>query len=195
MKANLKEDIIIMLTVNGKTEIGPLPKDVGLERLRFDGQKVIDLFDLIDGIWVRSVNGVFELHAVEVKGSQKVAMHYIERKNLVMDGNTIRLKTTQEITNEKIKLYEKQVLSQLNRRLKGKLGDMTELTLNNTMLIMALIVYVRNQPSALSDFFDELIPHILDTFPLNKWKDTLKNACVELKDSMEEYHSNINKNI
>ena len=51
MKANLKEDIIVMLTENGSTEIGPLPKNVGLERLRFNGQRVVDLFDLTDGIW------------------------------------------------------------------------------------------------------------------------------------------------
>ena len=120
-------------------------------------------------------------------------MHYIERKNLFMDGNTIRLKTAQEIIIDRIKHNRKQVLSRLNSKLKGELGDMTELTLNNTMLIMALIVYARKQPSALSDFFDDLIPHILDTFPLNKWENKLKNACIELKNAMEEYYNDLNK--
>jgi len=70
MKANLKEDIIIMLTENGKVEIGTLPKNVGLERLRFNGKSVVDLFDLNE-IWVRYVNGTFELHAIEVPEPKK----------------------------------------------------------------------------------------------------------------------------
>ena len=192
MKANLKEDIIVMLTENGKVDIGTLPKNVGLERLRFDGKCVVDLFNLNE-IWVRHVSGTFELHAVEVLKSQKIVMNYTERKKLFLDGNTIRLLTTQEVINNEIDIKKKQILTQLNQRLKGKLGDMTELTLNNTMLIMALIVYARNQPTSLGNFFDKLIPHIISAFPLNRWEDILTNSCIELKDAMVEYYSKIDQ--
>ena len=192
MKANLKEDIIIMLTENGKVEIGTLPKNVGLERLRFNGKSVVDLFDLNE-IWVRYVNGTFELHAIEVPRAQKVAMSYTERKKLFLDGDTIRVLSSQEVANNEIDIKKKQILTQLNQKLKGKLGDMTELTLNNTMLIMALIVYARNQPVALVNFFDKLVPHIIGAFPLNKWENILTEACVELKDAMTEYYSKIDQ--
>ena len=191
MKANLREDIITTLTENGTTDIGQLPKNVGMERLRFDGERVIDL-ETLDYLWVRCVNGVFELHVIKVPGSQKINMKYKKRKILFEeDDGTIRLKTEQEITNERLDGKRKQILVQLNQKLKGKIGDMTELSLNNTMLIMALIVYVRQQPPALSNFFDSLIPFIMDAFPLNKWKEVLKEACKELKDAMDDYHNKI----
>jgi len=192
MKANLKEDIIIMLTENGKVDIGALPNNVGLERLRFDGKRMVDLFNLNE-IWVRYVSGTFELHAVEVPKSQKVIMNYAERKRLFLDGNKIRLLTMEEVTNNEIDIKRKQVLTQLSQRLKGKLGDMTELTLNNTMLIMALIVYTKKQPAVLGNFFDKLAPHIINAFPLNRWEDILTNACVELKDAMTEYYRKIDQ--
>ena len=41
MKAFVQDDLIISITEEGNTEIGSMPKGVGLERLRFDGEKVI----------------------------------------------------------------------------------------------------------------------------------------------------------
>lgn len=46
MKATLDRDIIVHLTPHGATEIGNLPTGAGLERLRFDGKKVVDLASL-----------------------------------------------------------------------------------------------------------------------------------------------------
>jgi len=120
-------------------------------------------------------------------------MSYTERKKLFLDGDTIRVLSSQEVANNEIDIKKKQILTQLNQKLKGKLGDMTELTLNNTMLIMALIVYARNQPVALGNFFDKLVPHIIEAFPLNKWENILTEACVELKDAMTEYYSKIDQ--
>lgn len=65
MRAHLREDIIKNFTEAGDTEVGIIPRDkkkVGLERLRFDGQKIVDLADL-ETIYVRSLgngsNGEF----------------------------------------------------------------------------------------------------------------------------------------
>jgi hypothetical protein len=94
VKATLAEDMIV--SFGGDTEIGALPKGIGLERLRWDGQKLVDL-DKVSEIWVRSIRGVFELHAVEVPGSQLVAMRYQDRKRLYVEGGLIRLRTVEEM--------------------------------------------------------------------------------------------------
>jgi len=100
MKAILDQDIIIHITERGDTEIGQLPKDVGLERLRWDGKKIVDLADL-DEMWIECRNGVFILHAIKVPGSQLVKMRYADRKRLTKDGDKIRLKTAEEIEAER----------------------------------------------------------------------------------------------
>lgn len=99
MKAILEKDIIIHITERGDIEIGKLPRGVGLERLRWDGEKIVDLADL-DQIWVEEKNGVFILHAIEVPNAQKVIMTYADRKRLVKDAGLIRLKTQEEMDIE-----------------------------------------------------------------------------------------------
>jgi len=58
-------------------------------------------------------------------------------------------------------------------------------------LILALIVYARQQPQILADFFDLLIPHIKDTFPLDRVKDELIEAAQSLEVFMDEYYQEI----
>ena len=81
--AVLREDVILRLTRKGEAmDIGPLPRGVGLERLRFDGDVAVDLADL-EELHVRHLGGdLFELHAVPVPGSQKIAMKYVDRDRL-----------------------------------------------------------------------------------------------------------------
>ena len=99
MKAILQNDIIIRITERGATEIGALPKDVGLERLRFDGTKIVDLADL-SSMWVENQGGIFILHAVEVEESQQIEMTYNDRKRLTSNDGMIRLKTIEEIDTQ-----------------------------------------------------------------------------------------------
>jgi len=96
MKAIVNKDIIVHITERGDTEIGRLPRGIGLERLRWDGSKVVDLADL-DKIWVEHKNGAFILHAIEVPGSQLVKMTYKDRKRLTIEDGKIRLLTAEEM--------------------------------------------------------------------------------------------------
>jgi hypothetical protein len=99
LKVTLREDMIV--SPAGDSEIiGPLPKGVGLERLRCDGKKIIDLITL-ETMWVRNVGGVFELHAVSVPGSQRVVMTYADRKRLYADGDVIRVRTEKQDEEQK----------------------------------------------------------------------------------------------
>jgi len=96
MRAYLKDDIIIRYTADkNATEIGNPPR-VGLERLRFNGSGVVDLNDLTE-LWVGSD---YQLHAIEVPGSQLVQMTYADRTRLINDAGTIRLKTDEELEQE-----------------------------------------------------------------------------------------------
>ena len=96
MKAIVDRDIIVHITERGNTEIGRLPRGIGLERLRWDGSKVVDLADL-DEIWVEHKNEAFILHAIEVPGSQLVKTTYKDRKRLTIEDGKIRLLTAEEM--------------------------------------------------------------------------------------------------
>jgi hypothetical protein len=190
LKAILDNDKIVRITESGDTEIGTVPKDVGLERLRFDGEKVVDLANLSE-FWVLLVNGGFELHCVEVPKSQLVQMNYADRKYLRMNGISIRLKTIEEISIELEQIKASAVKAKLRSKLNETIGDIHDQHQNSLALICALIVYSRQQPQALSDFFDDIIPDIKDTFPLNRVETILKKGAKDLKASMEEYWRDI----
>lgn len=101
MRAVLDGDVIVKLTIKEDigTEVGPLPKGVGLERLRFDGKKVVDLAELSE-MWVEQKGGAFVLHAIPVPNAQLVQMRYQDRKSLSNDAGEIRLKTELEKQKE-----------------------------------------------------------------------------------------------
>lgn len=97
MRAFLHRDIIVRRDMRG-VNIGPVPKGVPIERLRFDPRtrKVVNLDDL-DEMYVEFKNGVFIIHCFPMKGTQKVVMKYADRKRLIMDpSGVIRLLTIQE---------------------------------------------------------------------------------------------------
>jgi len=122
MKAIVDKDIIVHITERGDTEIGRLPRGVGLERLRWDGSKVVDLADL-DEIWVEYKNGAFILHAIEVPRSQLVKMTYKDRKRLTVEDGKIRLLTAEEMAAKQTE--EKDKAADL-RNLKHDFEQMTK---------------------------------------------------------------------
>jgi len=122
MKAIVDKDIIVHITERGDTEIGHLPRGIGLERLRWDGSKVVDLADL-DKIWVEHKNEAFILHAIEVPGSQLVKMTYKDRKRLTVEDGKIRLLTAEEMAAKQAK--EKDKAADL-RNLKHDFEQMTK---------------------------------------------------------------------
>jgi hypothetical protein len=190
LKAILDYDKIVRITESGDTEIGTVPKDVGLERLRFDGEKIVDLADLSE-FWVLLVNGGFELHCVEVPKSQLMQMNYADRKFLKMNGASVRLKTIEEISVELEQIKASVIKAKLRSRLNETIGDIYDQHQMSLALICALIVYSRQQPHALSLFFDDIIPDIKDMFPLNRVEAILKKGAKDLKASMEEYWQSV----
>ena len=105
-RAIIKDDRIVKLTVNRYigVDIGTLPKGVGLERLRWTGEELIDLYDL-DTIYVNPIN--LTLHATHLDNTQPVKMKYKDRNKLVKDNKTnkLRVKTQTEIDQPKLDEY------------------------------------------------------------------------------------------
>ena len=157
-----------------------------MERLRFDGEKVIDIAELTE-FWVAQSGKGFDLHCVEVPNSELVQLNYSDRKYLRTNKSSIRLKTPEEIATEQIQSKVMAAKTRLRAKLKASIGDIEDQHQDSLALICALIVYARQQPQALSDFFDSIIPDIKDIFQLDRVEENLKKSAKNLKTSMEEY--------
>lgn len=188
MKAIIKEDIIIRITEKGDTEIGVLPKSIDLSILRFDGNKVVSLLDL-NQIWVRFKNNQFELHAIEVINSQLVNMTYQDRKKLIYENKIIRVKTSEEINNEKTEEFNQLLKNNLRIRLKNNIGDTPDLVADISKLVFLLIIYSRTQNSRIGQIFDRLIPIIKDVYSIDDIEEGLVNIAQYLKSEMPEYYT------
>jgi hypothetical protein len=84
LKAVIKNDEIIKLSLTTGVEIGEIPKGVGLERLRWTGTELVDLGTL-DVMYRHKRTG--KLHARRRPGTEKVRMKYKDRKNLIRGRN------------------------------------------------------------------------------------------------------------
>jgi hypothetical protein len=124
-KAIVREDFIVNVTEQGNVEIGNLPKGVGIERLRWNGEKIVDLAT-VNQMWVRPIGIGFELHVVKVPNSTLVVMTWKDKQHLTINDGVIRLKTAQEIIDEKIAIYNQGVKNKLRGDLKSKIGDMED---------------------------------------------------------------------
>ena len=186
MKALIEEDVIIKLDSQYGVEIGTVPTNVGLERLRWNGTNIVDLANLNE-FWVRIKNNIYELHCVPVKDSQLVAMNYSDRYNLVANGGSIRVKTVEELENERVEKLLKIAKSKLEK----KMGNLIDLNLSMLSFICSLIVYARQQPQQLADFYDQIIPNIINTFPLDRWESELKKFASNLQQFLDEYYNEV----
>jgi predicted ATPase len=90
MQAIVDQDRIVRLVMAGGVEIGRVPKNAGLERLRWNGEEIIDLLDVAE-MWVRPVAGGFVLHVIPVAGAQRLDMTWADRKRLVLVNGVVEI--------------------------------------------------------------------------------------------------------
>jgi len=133
-----------------------LPKSaVGdLERIRFDGEKLVDITNLTE-FYVTHTKGIFELHVRnDIDESQLIEMTFFDKNRLIVEGETIRLRTTQEI--EEIKRAES--IRDIKRLLKYKMdmqmGGVIDLFLFTHKLLYVLIKGLRTQNPQILNFID-----------------------------------------
>ena len=186
MKAILKEDTIIQLTIDRGVEVGNIPTGVSLERLRWDGSKLIDLMKLRT-IHVRQLaENAFELHAVPVAGSRPVAMSYKDRKRLrANEQGIIYIAPDEQLVEEK----QTEQLKAAEVKLCHNLGGNPKAMKDMLAFIAALVVYASTGAPALKAFFDEITPHIKDAFPMDRYEEILRQAAKNLKTCLDDYHS------
>jgi hypothetical protein len=185
MKATVDQDIIIRIGI-GDTEITAIPKGVGLERLRWDGYQVIDLMTL-DTIWVEDVGGVFILHCIEVPAAQAVVMTYPDRKNLINDAGTYRLKTAQELT-----AAAAQVLADGKNAglMSGILTDLDKMVILDIIKLLYCFIVATRKPNAqLMAWLDTQVVEMGTTFDWTKERPRMEKLIDKLKARMTDYYA------
>lgn len=189
MKVLLNEDIIVKISATAPTEVGSIPKKVGLERLRYDGKKVVDLLDL-KTIYVRKENGGFSLHAIPVKNSQAVSMTYKDRKNLTVDTDgTIRILSTKEIADKQIEEEESILKNKLRRTLKKSLGDSNDQLASISKLLFLILDYMITNDATILSALQEINNKTKDIYPKDKTKTELINMGEVLKQELPSYYT------
>lgn len=189
MKAVIDRDIVVALHA-GDTEIGPLPPGVGIERLRWDGERLVDIGELSE-IWVEHHAGGFRLHAVEVPGATLVPMTYRQRRRLTLNSGHPRLLTAEEIEAAAAADAEQERQAALDRRQDERLGSLAKRQLMLTKLVLAMLVSGRLPTAARTAFMDECAELAKDIFPPAETAAEIRAALAELKNIMDEdttYH-------
>jgi hypothetical protein len=164
MQATLNNDIVIALGRGSVTIPDDYPRDVGWERLRWDGKQIVDLATLT-GMWVEFSNGMFILHCIELPNTTYLDMDYSQRKNLYFDG-AVKLKTQAQIDSE---LIAKQT-NAISYFLESKIitaGNMAELFMVLTGIVALTAIYARTGNAMSGAALTSLIPK-LQSLPLTK---------------------------
>lgn len=187
MQATLNNDIVVAIGRGPVTLPDDYPRDVGWERLRWDGERIIDLATLA-AIWVEYVNGQFVLHAVEVSGAVLVEMTYADRRNLYFDG-AIRIKTAQQIADELAAKHLEAVRTYLANQVATP-KQIAELVMVMVGLIAVTAEYARTQNATARTYLDAALPTLRD-LPIQKIAGVAPNALATLKAIFETYFSKL----
>lgn len=191
MKAILDKDRIINFSELGTVVLPTLPKRVALDRIRWDGTKIVDLGKLSQ-IWVEYANGHFILHAIEVPNSQLVTMTYTDRKDLILDNGIIRLKTALEKMEENRAISIGKIKSVRDRKLKGRVGILVDIIVFLLKLNYLTTKSLRTQNTQLLAVLDTYLTKMHDIYGNDA--DTVTDVVAifdKIKEILIEYESDI----
>lgn len=187
----------MLATINGDRIIalgrGPVkipddyPRNVGWERLRWDGKKIIDLADM-PGFWVEFKAGAFVLHCIKLPATTYIEMAYAQRKNLYFDG-AIKLKTTEQIDAELVSKQTQAVSNFLSSKI-CTAGSMAELVMVLTGVIALTAIYARAKDAAVDKALADIMPQ-LQALPLEKIAALVPGAVGTLKEIFNMYFSKL----
>lgn len=181
MNAIIDRDIIAHITSSGTgVEIGSVPKGVGLERLRWDGKEIVDLADL-NAIWV---SPDMTLHVIEVPGSTLIKMSYSDRKDLINNAGTIRLKTNKDIDAERQILKK----NRLRAGIQKDIGDSQDLLADAFKIISLLVMALIGKDETAQKLLGDLAPDIKEMYPMTRLNSHLPGMIESLKEKMAAYY-------
>lgn len=190
MKAILDNDIILRFDEANGIEIGALLKQVPHDRLRFDGDEVVDLY-LQSEFYVEFRDGVFLLHVVDVIDSQLVQMNYRDRKFLTNDAGIYRVLTNQEIVDNEKNRRRSESKNRLRQSIKTDVGDAGDNTSDAFKLLILLAFYVRTQNAQAEQLLDQFLIKAKDIYPIDRIKDGLINLSQKMKTKMDNYYQEL----
>lgn len=173
----------------------PLPKSAegDLKRIRFDGEKFVDLAGLYQ-MYVVHINNVFELHArSDIPNSQLVTMAYSDRKLLKVEGETIRIKTVQESKDELIKKLIHRVRSKAKVAMEKEMGLLVEQFMFTQRLTYVLIWALRTQNSQGLQFVDDYLTEMGKTFDIAdpNFKTQLIDDYKKIRNVIKDYYKDL----
>lgn len=189
MRAEIHQDIIVSVAPHGGVEIGDLPPGVGLERLRWDGKRVVDLADR-EEIWVKHIHpDIFELHAVTVPGARLVRMRYSDRHRLTVDAGGIRLKTAEEMELERAELGQRMLKARFRADLAGKVGDLGDQHADLAKIVYLLVRVVAGQDQAALALLTEILSDLAATYPQDKLSAEIPAFARAIREEMQRYYT------
>ena len=145
-----------------------LPKSAqgDLKRIRFDGQKLVDLGEM-DKMYVTHENNVFELHArSDVPNSQLVAMTYSDRRYLKATTGVISIKTVQDIRDELVAKLVHRARSKAKVAMENQMGLLIEQFMFNQRLMYVLIWSLKTQNPQGLQFVDDYLTEMGTIFDI-----------------------------
>jgi hypothetical protein len=189
MQATIDRDLITVLGRGPVTIPDDYPRDVGLERLRWNGSQIIDLATL-NGFWVEHKNGMFVLHCMSMLNTTFIEMSYAQRKLLYYDGS-IKIRTSEQIASD---LYTKQVEA-IKNLLSNKLetaGNVSELLMVIVGLIAVVAIYARTGNAAAGTYLTSILPK-LQALPLTRIQGLVPGAADTMKTVFDLYFSKMDE--
>ena len=196
MRAILEDDVIIKISETyGDTEIGDIPPEkvghVGFDRLRFNGEKLVDLMDL-EYLWVKHIDGsYFEFHVIEVSNSQRIRMSYADRKRLILESDVIRIRTLGEMEKAARECKKREAKNKLRSKLANQVGDEGDQTSTIAKLVYLLIMSLRGHDKDAGDLLDMLLNDIEQTYSMDKMQDELPELISKTKLLMNDYDEEV----
>lgn len=182
MRAVLDRDIILNIVQSGGVDIGNARAAVGLERLRWDGTRLIDLMELTS-IWVEPLpGGGFILHAIEVPGTTLVPMQYADRKRLVLGAAGVpRLATDAELAAGDAEAKARILQDQFYSQLRQKAGPLDAQVRDLRKLVFVLIAYVLTSNATARTLLAELLAEVRDIYTPAELATGLKTVIGQLR--------------
>lgn len=185
--ATVDRDIILRIGRGPVNIPDNYPRNVGLERLRWDGERIIDLATM-GGMWVECIDGRFVLHAVEVPGSVYVEMTYADRKKLYFDG-MIKVKTEQQIAEGLRDKQAEAVRNFLASRLVTP-RELAELIMILAGMVAVTAIYARTGNAQAGAYLTNIMPQ-LSALPLQQIAGVAPSAYSTLKDIFDAYFNKL----
>ena len=190
MKAILKEDIIVRLSIDVGVEVGNIPSGISIDRMRWNGSELVDLL-MLRGFYVRHLgDNYFELHAVNVSDSHYVEMRYRDRRKLRLGVDQVPFIAAASLMSGEVKVEK---IKAAEAKLHSNLGSRDKQFQDLMALVAALVVYAAEQPPALKTFFEQIAPNIKDAYPAGRYLEVLRKVAKNLKACLSEYHVEVDK--